>query len=152
MYLCNEGEWGLRRSTPCMEVCIIIRRLLFLRQNRPKKIFNWLWNVKNLSEGCSTLEFAELLGCNHRTIKHLLQIVNRVARNVLRTTQAERLPCMKETLAPEQHLKTGLQFTADHLDKDKNLLEENSVVRWFKYWVVWLQWAAMCLEVRRWGL
>lgn len=39
---------------------------------------------KNLSEGRSTLEISQILGRDQRTINMLLQIVNRVARNVWR--------------------------------------------------------------------
>ena len=31
VYLCNEGGCGLRRPTPHIKVCIIIRQLLLLR-------------------------------------------------------------------------------------------------------------------------
>ena len=93
VYLCNEGGCGLRRSTPYIKVCIIIRQLLFLRENGQKNIFlndseKSKIVKKNLSEGCSTLEIAMLLGCGHRTIKVLLQILNRIARNVLRKKEA----------------------------------------------------------------
>ena len=38
VYLCNEGGCSLRRATPYInKVCMIIRQLLFLRQNWPKK-------------------------------------------------------------------------------------------------------------------
>ena len=58
----------------------------------------------------------------------------------------------KKLLIQKQHLKARLKFTADHMDKEKTLLEENSVVRGNKHWVVWPQWAAVCLDARRWGL
>ena len=77
MYLCNEGGCGLRRSsTPYIKMCIIIRQLLFLRHNGPKKRFNWLWKVKHfksISEGCSTLE--GYWGVITEPSKVLLQIV-----------------------------------------------------------------------------
>jgi len=71
VYLCNEGGCGRRRSTPYIKACIIIRQLLFLRQNGPKKRSDSEKSkiVKRLSEGCSTLEIAKILGHDHRTIK-----------------------------------------------------------------------------------
>ena len=58
----------------------------------------------------------------------------------------------KKTLLQTSHLKAWLKFAVDHMDKEKNLLEENSVVTWNKNWVVWPQWASICSEDRRWGL
>ena len=40
MSMCNERGSGLRRSTPSIKVSIIIRQLLCLMQNRPKKRFH----------------------------------------------------------------------------------------------------------------
>ena len=59
----------------------------------------------------------------------------------------------KKLLLQKQHLKAQLRFTADHMEKEKLfLLKDNSVVRWYKYWVVWPQWAEIWLEERRWCL
>lgn len=44
--------------------------------------------VKSLSEECSTLELAKLLGRDHRTINVSLQILQRVARKVWRKKDA----------------------------------------------------------------
>lgn len=68
VYLCYEGGCGLRRLTLYIKVSIIIRQLLFLRQNGPKERFS-TDSEKSLSEGSSTLEMAKILGTDHRTIK-----------------------------------------------------------------------------------
>ena len=44
--------------------------------------------VKSISGGCSTPEISKILGRDHRTIKCLLQIVNRVATNMSRRKDA----------------------------------------------------------------
>ena len=46
---------------------------------------------KNLSEGCSTLEIAMLLGCGHRTIKVLLQIRVEKKRSKLTAEDLRRI-------------------------------------------------------------
>lgn len=87
VYLCNEGGCGLNWSTPYIKVYIIIRQLLYLRQNGPKKRFNRLWKVKNCKmQGCSTVEVAKLLMRDHQTIKRF--VVNRVTRNMWRKKDA----------------------------------------------------------------
>jgi len=59
---------GVASGDQHIKVCIIIR-LLFFRQNGPKKSKL----LKCLSEGCSTLEIAKILGRDHRTIKRFVE-------------------------------------------------------------------------------
>ena len=40
VYLCKKGGRGLRRSTPDIKVCVIMRQILLLRRNGPKKRLN----------------------------------------------------------------------------------------------------------------
>ena len=57
-----------------------------------------------------------------------------------------------ERLLQTRRLKARQKFAADRMDGEKKNLEEKSVVRCNKNWVVWPQSAAICLETRRWSL
>uniref|UniRef100_A0A3Q3LHN4 Tc1-like transposase DDE domain-containing protein n=1 Tax=Mastacembelus armatus TaxID=205130 RepID=A0A3Q3LHN4_9TELE len=73
--LCIEGGCGPRRPTPYIRCAQLLGSFfssgkmgqkMDLTDSEKSKI------IKNLSEGCSTLEIAKILGCDHRTIKHFV--------------------------------------------------------------------------------
>lgn len=75
VYLCNGTGCGLKRSTSHINMSIIIRQLLLLRQNGQKK--KDLTDsekskvAKSLSKGCCATETAKTLGFGHRS-KHFV--------------------------------------------------------------------------------
>ena len=61
------------------------------------------------------------------------------------STWAERLPCKNKALCSSRH-------TLKQEKEKKNPSGGKSVIRLNKNVIIWPQWAAICLEARRWGL
>lgn len=96
--MCNEGECCLRRPTPHINGCIIIRRLLFLTQNGLKKkrkekedLTDSKRAKKVFQKDAALLKMQRYWAAMTEPSNILVQTVNRVARNtqVLRTIKRE---------------------------------------------------------------
>ena len=87
VYLCNKGGCGLKRAAPCINMCIIIRQLLFLRkmgQTRDLTDSEKSKIIKSLSKGCSTLEISTTWVKRRKlTAKDLRRIKREATRNSL---------------------------------------------------------------------